>query len=194
MGELGAPPTLQEIVTAFERKGLAALADYQERPALVHCDRSSKGESWGFETRAVVAPWDTRVAFALVRSGRMADPELLSKAGAVYPVAKRPGGPFPDRIGVGRTRTADISLRLSSVSKYHAYFTYDEAQRCWTLWDARSRNGTTVGDKRLQGGEGAVVENGTSVLFGEDVFLFFSEQGFRTLVESLAQSGPGANR
>jgi hypothetical protein len=187
MSEPGAPPTLQELVSAFESKGPAALGELRERPALVHCDSSSKTDTWGFETRAVMAPWDTRVALSMVKGGRLADPELLSKAGAVYIVAKRPGGPFPDRIGVGRTRTADISLRLGSVSKYHAYFTHEEGQGGWKVWDARSRNGTSVGERRLSSGEGAVVENGMNILFGEEVFLFFSETGFRKLVESLAQ-------
>jgi hypothetical protein len=174
-------------VSAFESRGLAALGELRGRPALVHCDNSTKTDTWGFETRAVMAPWDTRVALSMVKGGRLADPELLSKAGAVYAIAKRPGGPFPDRIGVGRTRTADISLRLASVSKYHAYFTFEEAQACWKVWDARSRNGTSVGERRLGSGEGAVVENGSSITFGEDTFLFFTDAGFRKLLESLAQ-------
>jgi hypothetical protein len=194
MSESGAPATLQELVSAFETKGPAALGELRERPALVHCAGTVKGESWGFETRAVTAPWDTRVALSMVKNGRLADPELLSKAGAVYAVAKRPGGPFPDRIGVGRTRTADISLRLSSVSKYHAYFTCEEPGHVWKLWDARSRNGTTVGVRRLGSGEGSVVENASSVMFGEDVFLFFTQAGFRKLVESLASTIPGGSR
>ena len=108
---------LEELVTAYEARGVASMGELRQRPVLVHCDKSAHGDAWGFETKAMIAPWDTRVALALVRSGRMADPELLSKAGAVYPVTKRPGGPFPDRIGVGRTRTADISVRLGRVSK-----------------------------------------------------------------------------
>lgn len=191
---MSSSPTLEALVTAYEARGPTSLAELRERAVLVHCDRTNKGEAWGFETKAMIAPWDTRVALALARSGRVADPELLSKAGAVYPVMKRPGGPFPDRIGVGRTRTADISLRLASVSKYHAYFTHDEAKGTWTLWDARSRNGTTVGAQRLEPGEGKLLENGSYVLFGEDGFLFFTGEGFHKLVQSLAQSAPGSFR
>jgi hypothetical protein len=190
MGENSAPPPLQAVVSAYEQRGAPALVELHDCPALIHCDSSVKSEAWGFETRAVVAPWDTRIALALVKTGRVADPELLSKAGAVYPVSKRRGGPFPDRIGVGRTRTADISLRLASVSKYHAYFSYDEGRRQWMLWDARSRNGTTVGSRKLKPGEGTELENGVNIVFGEDVFLFFTAAGFLKLVESLAQSSP----
>jgi hypothetical protein len=182
--------TLQSIVSAYEARGALALLDFRERPALVHCDASAKPDAWGFETRAVVAPWGTRVALALARSGKMADMEMLAQAGIVYPIAKRPGGPFPDRIGVGRSRTADISLRLSSVSKYHAYFSFDEREKRWMLWDARSRNGTSVGQNRLSPGAGAPLENGVDLHFGEDSFLFFTDEGFTKLVQTLAQSGP----
>lgn len=184
--------TLQAVVSAFESRGGIAPAELRDHPALVHCTGVDKAEAWGFETRAVVAPWDARVALAVVRSGSRASPELLAKAGAVYTVMKRPGGPFPDRIGVGRTRTADISLRLGSVSKYHAYFTYDEAQRRWHIWDARSRNGTRVADRRLEPGEGSPLENGIQLTFGDEPFLFFTERGFRELVETLAQNGAPA--
>ncbi len=194
MGESSGPRTLQELVSAFEQKGAHALGELRGRPVLIQCDRAKAGDAWGFETRTVAAPWDIRVALALARSGRVADPELLSKAGAVYAVAKRPGGPFPDRIGVGRARTADISLRHPSVSKYHAYFAWEESTRGWMLWDARSRNGTIVGERRLEPGEGLAVDNGANVVFGENMFLFFTDVGFRKLVESLAQSAPKVAR
>ncbi len=194
IGEPSAPRTLQELVSAFERKGAPALDGLRGRPVLIQCDRAKEGDAWGFETRTVAAPWDIRVALALARNGRVAAPELLAKAGPVYAVSKRPGGPFPDRIGVGRARTADISLRHSSVSKYHAYFAWDEGRRGWMVWDARSRNGTMVGERRLEPGEGAPVESGTSVIFGENMFLFFAEAGFRKLVESLAQTAPSMVR
>ena len=182
--------TLQAIVSAYEARGPLSLLEFRDRPALVHCDAQAKPDAWGFETRAVVAPWGTRVALALARGGKMGDMEMLAQAGAVYPVAKRPGGPFPDRIGVGRSRTADISLRLSSVSKYHAYFSYDEREKRWLLWDARSRNGTSVGRTRVDPSAGAPLENGVDIHFGEDSFLFFTDVGFAKLVQNLAQSGP----
>jgi hypothetical protein len=190
----GATPTLREVVSEFENRRVLPLQLF-EHAVLIHCGGAITdfpGSSTGsFDTRAAMAPWDARVAIALVRSGLKADPELLSKADAVYAVKKRPGGPFPDRIGLGRSRTADIPLRITSVSKYHAYFTYDEAQGLWTLWDARSRNGTYVGPTRLTSGAGAPVANGEHVAFSEESFLFFTNEGFRNLVAMLAQSAPG---
>jgi|GEM_PF-2710351 len=178
--------TLQELVSAFEKGGRNALGEHARHPALIHCDAAGPQKSWGFETVAVSSPWDLKVALGLAQSGLKADPELLVKAGAVYSVAKRPGGPFPDRIGVGRARTTDIALRLSSVSKYHAYFHLDEVTQGWRLVDARSRNGTTVGKQKLEPGESVALENGASILFGDGLFLFYTNEGFLSLVKGLA--------
>ena len=184
-------PTLRAVFTVFEQKKTLP-PELRLHPVLVHFGQAGdQAGARGFETKALMAPWDVRVALVLVNSGSEADPQLLTQAGSVWPVAKRPGGPFPDRIGVGRTRTADISLRMGSVSKYHAYFIYNDAERRWEVWDARSRNGTWVGDRRLPSGSGAPVENCTQLSFGDEAFLFFTEPGFRALVEALAKTGPG---
>lgn len=187
MSEPQAPPTLQSVLGAYEVKGRAMLGDLQDHGALVHCGEELATQAWGYETHAVAAPWDTRVVLALVKSGSQINPEVLAKAGAVYAVAKRPGGPFPDRIGVGRARTADISLRAPSVSKYHAYFTYLESKREWTLVDARSRNGTRIGERRIEPGETANVTNGSQLMFGDETFLFFTPEGFRQVLDMLVQ-------
>jgi hypothetical protein len=187
MSDPQAPPMLQTVVGAYELRGRAVLGDLQDHAALVHCGEALPDQAWGFQTRAVAAPWDTRVALALVRSGAQINPEVLAKAGAVYAIAKRPGGPFPDRIGVGRARTADISLRSPSVSKYHAYFTCEEGRREWSVVDARSRNGTRVGERRLEAGDPAKLANGAQLMFGDETFLFFTPDGFRQVLDSLAQ-------
>ncbi len=179
---------LQAVVGAYELKGRVVLGDLQDHAALVHCGEEMPNQAWGYETRAVAAPWDARVVLALVKSGAQINPEVLAKAGAVYAVAKRPGGPFPDRIGVGRARTADISLRSPSVSKYHAYFTYEDARREWLVVDARSRNGTRLGDRRLEPGDPVKLTSGAQLMFGDETFLFFTPDGFRQVLDSLTQS------
>jgi hypothetical protein len=180
--------TLQGAVTAFEKGGRASLAELAQHPALIHIDAAQEQKTYGFETVTISSHWDLKVAIGLAQSGLKADPELLVKASSVYAVAKRPGGPFPDRIGVGRARTTDISLRLSSVSKYHAYFHRDEESGGWGIVDARSRNGTTVGKQKLEAGEGTKLENGANLLFGEELFLFFTAEGFLRLVKGLSGS------
>ncbi len=178
---------LQAVVSAYEIKGRTILGNLQDHAALVHCGEELLSQPCGYETRAVAAPWDTRVFLALLKSGTQINPEVMAKAGSVYAIAKRPGGPFPDRIGVGRARTADISLRSPSVSKYHAYFTYDEAKREWFVVDARSRNGTRLGDGKLEAGDPIRLANGSQLMFGDETFLFFTPDGFRQVLDSLAQ-------
>lgn len=176
--------TLQELVSVYELKGPSALGDLRDNPALVYCGGELKSDAMGFETRAIAAPWDTRVVLAMVKSGTQVNPELIARAGLVYPIAKRPGRPFPDRIGVGRARTADLSLRSGSVSKYHAYFSRT-ADGTWFICDARSRNGTRVGDRRIEAGQNVKIENGGQLTFGDETFVFFSERGFRLVIDSL---------
>jgi hypothetical protein len=184
MAEADALPTLQELVGLYETKGPPGLGDLRDTPALVHCGGELKAETMGFETRAIAAPWDTRVVLAMVKSGTQVNPELIARAGLVYPIAKRPGRPFPDRIGVGRARTADLSLRSGSVSKYHAYFSRS-ADGSWFICDARSRNGTRVGDRRIEAGQNVKVDNGSQLTFGDEAFVFFTERGFRVVLDSL---------
>lgn len=186
--DLQAPPTLEAVVGAYEVKGRAALGALRDRAALVYCGGNVGAQAWGYETHsAVAAPWDTRVVIAVLKSGSRLNPEVLAKASAVYAITKRPGGPFPDRIGVGRARTADISLRVPSVSKYHAFFTQDDATREWTLVDARSRNGTRVGERKLEGGDSVKLTNGAQLMFGDEAFLFFTAEGFGQVLDLLAQ-------
>ena len=176
--------TLQELVSVYEQRGPPGIAHMRDVPALVYCGGELKSDAMGFETRAIAAPWDTRVGLAMVKSGTQVNPELIARAGLVYPVAKRPGRPFPDRIGVGRARTADLSLRSGSVSKYHAYFSRSP-DGTWSICDARSRNGTRVGERRIEAGQNVKVENGSQLTFGDEAFVFFSDRGFRLVLDSL---------
>lgn len=58
------------------------------------------------------------------------------------------GRPYEERVTVGRTRNSDIVLRDPNVSKFHAWFQCDDQDRFF-LFDAGSRNGTTVEGTRL---------------------------------------------
>ncbi len=65
----------------------------------------------------------------------------------IAPVLKRPGGPFPERIGVGRARNCDVVLRFSTISKLHAQFLVGPPLQ---LVDLGSANGTKAAGKALQ--------------------------------------------
>ena len=58
----------------------------------------------------------------------------------VYPLTKKAGASFADRITIGRTSNNDIVLNDSSVSRLHAYIRRDGNN--WIVADAGSKNGS----------------------------------------------------
>jgi hypothetical protein len=66
----------------------------------------------------------------------------------VYPLTKKPGASFPDRITIGRTANNDIVIADSSVSRFHAYVRRDG--NAWLLADAGSKNGSWLRDEQLE--------------------------------------------
>jgi hypothetical protein len=80
-------------------------------------------------------------------------------------VKKRPGNPFPDRIGVGRAQNCDIVLRLPYVSKLHAHF-LDGVGAGLRISDLRSANGTSLNGRTLDPGEAADATSGDWIGFG----------------------------
>jgi pSer/pThr/pTyr-binding forkhead associated (FHA) protein len=83
----------------------------------------------------------------------------------LWPVAKKPGNPYPDRISVGRATNCDIVLRAPYLSKLHAHFSRDE-RGAWRLADNDSANGTRVNSARIPDGSAAPVAPGDRVSFG----------------------------
>jgi len=67
---------------------------------------------------------------------------------AVYPLAKKPGASFPDRITIGRTPNNDIEIVDHSVSRFHAYLRFDGKE--WVVADAGSKNGSWLGSATLE--------------------------------------------
>ncbi len=62
----------------------------------------------------------------------------------VLALIKAATNPYSDRISVGRARNCDVVLRHPSVSKLHAHVRRDTGG-AWTLQDAGSHNGISVG-------------------------------------------------
>jgi hypothetical protein len=58
----------------------------------------------------------------------------------VYPLTKKPGASFPDRITIGRTANNDLVIADSSISRLHAYVKRDGSD--WVVADGGSRNGS----------------------------------------------------
>lgn len=80
----------------------------------------------------------------------------------LYPLAKKPGASFPDRITIGRTEHNDIVVADPSVSRLHAYVRQvggagrtDEAPGSvtrggWVVADAGSKNGSWLDSVALE--------------------------------------------
>ena len=64
----------------------------------------------------------------------------------VYPLAKKPGASFPDRITIGRTPNNDVVILDHSVSRLHAYV----KQKGWLVADAGSKNGSWLRGEALE--------------------------------------------
>ena len=97
----------------------------------------------------------------------------------IYPLAKKPGALFRDRITIGRTPNNDVVIGDSSVSRLHAYVRRADG---WIVADAGSKNGSWLGDTRLEARRETVLPAGAQLRFGDVQLMFYpSEQLFEML-------------
>lgn len=89
----------------------------------------------------------------------------------IFPVAKRAGNPFPERITIGRAPNCDISLRVPFISKAHAHILLD-VNGTYSLRDNQGANGTFHNHRRLDANDQATLGVGDSVQFGSLQFEF----------------------
>jgi pSer/pThr/pTyr-binding forkhead associated (FHA) protein len=66
----------------------------------------------------------------------------------IYPLVKKPGASFADRITIGRTSNNDIVVADSSISRLHAYVRRDGKQ--WLVADGGSKNGSWLKGTTLE--------------------------------------------
>lgn len=65
----------------------------------------------------------------------------------LFPLVKKPGASFPDRITIGRTANNDLAFNEVSISRFHAYLRQDGGR--WLVADAGSKNGSWLDGLRL---------------------------------------------
>jgi hypothetical protein len=99
----------------------------------------------------------------------------------LYPLAKKHGASFRDRITIGRTANNDVVIADHSVSRLHAYVrragdTADGLAEAWLVADAGSKNGSWVNDVALGPRREIELPLGAVVRFG-DVRLTFYRSG-----------------
>ncbi len=66
----------------------------------------------------------------------------------VYPLAKKTGASFPDRITIGRTSNNDVVINDTSISRLHAYVRREGT--AWLVADAGSKNGSQLRGETLE--------------------------------------------
>lgn len=88
----------------------------------------------------------------------------------IFPLVKKAGASFPDRITIGRTSNNDVVIADTSVSRFHAYVRRDGAQ--WVVADAGSKNGSWLAGQPLLARKERPVPSRGDLRFG-DVHLTF---------------------
>ena len=89
----------------------------------------------------------------------------------VFPLVKKPGASFPDRITIGRTQNNDIEIADHSVSRFHAYVR--QVSGGWVVADAGSKNGSWLRGAALEPRREQPLPSKTVLRIGEVDLTFF---------------------
>jgi hypothetical protein len=103
----------------------------------------------------------------------------------VYVVRKQARSVFSGRISIGRTATNDIRLDGQEISKFHAYFTWDDDRSAYYLSDAGTTNGTRVNHDLIPSGERTKLVDGDVIHIGPCTLYYYSPAGFYAYLKSL---------
>jgi hypothetical protein len=107
-------------------------------------------------------------------------PMARPKAGEplVFPVQKNKSRPNPFAMGItiGRTEANDIVIDDESVSRFHCYLRKEG--NAWTLVDAESKNGTSVGALKLEPNKPCLLTDTAKLKVGNILLLFLSPDAF----------------
>lgn len=90
----------------------------------------------------------------------------------VYPLAKKAGASFADRITIGRTLNNDVVINDSSVSRLHAYIRRDTSG--WIVADAGSKNGSWLKTERLEARREKALPSRAVIRLGEVELTFYT--------------------
>lgn len=123
----------------------------------------------------------------LVTDDQSADVRLASLlVGRVFLLRKN-GTQAPGQIRVGRIAENDVAIPEFSISKHHCLLR--PAPNRTTIEDLGSTNGSLVNGTKLIPRQQYAVEDGSEIVLGRFVFLFFTARGFVDYVKSeLAKS------
>jgi Inner membrane component of T3SS, cytoplasmic domain len=89
----------------------------------------------------------------------------------VYPLVKKPGASFIDRITIGRTSNNDIVVADASISRLHAYVRRDG--RGWLVADGGSKNGSWLRGAPLEPRRERTIESRAVLRLGDVDLTFY---------------------
>ncbi|MDB4957636.1 MAG: domain containing protein [Myxococcales bacterium] len=90
----------------------------------------------------------------------------------LYPLAKKPGASFPDRITIGRTANNDLAINDTSISRLHAYIRRDRDG--WVVADAGSKNGSWLLGAALEARKERPLQSRAILRLGDVDLTFYS--------------------
>ncbi len=95
------------------------------------------------------------------------DPDELE----LFPLVKKAGASFPDRITIGRTSNNDVAFNEVSISRFHAYLRYDAGR--YLIADAGSKNGSWLDGLRLEARKERTLTSKSVIRLGDVELTFF---------------------
>ncbi len=146
-------------------------------PAALVRFRSSLVEPVPFGATTMTLDADDPVDETLPHGKLGAEPVDLE----IYPLAKKPGASFPDRITIGRTPNNDVVIPDHSVSRLHAYV---KPGRAWVVADAGSKNGSWLRGHALEPRREVALPSKAVLRLGDvDLTFFLASDLFDALVQ-----------
>jgi hypothetical protein len=135
--------------------------------------------------------WSFRTLSArTVRDASGAVEAVLDDTYLVHPLKKMKAGPFAGTVLIGRSRTNDVCVAHSSVSKLHARIRTD-ANNALFLSDAGSSNGTFFNNERLATDAEVRLVHAAQIRFGACSFQAFEPERFVQLLQKFSSSTSG---
>jgi hypothetical protein len=142
----------------------------------------------GAPTQEDAGEWSFRTLSArTVRDASGAVEAVLDDTYLVHPLKKAKAGPFAGTVLIGRSRTNDVCVAHSSVSKLHARIRTDGKGALY-LSDAGSSNGTFFNNERLEKDAEARIVHAAQIRFGACSFQSFEPERFVQLLQKFSTS------